>query len=262
MNRFIKCLEPRAVAAAIVLLVAMSGTAQAGEPPALLYGVEIEELEYRLANGDDLVAWDADAFVGSDIWKARWQSEAEYEIDARDFERLENQFVVQRLATDFFDVKAGVRFDTPEGENRSYAVVGLHGLAQQWFEDNLWGPETLELDGGTGPLGADLGITYLSAFVQADQVLYLIDVTNSGDEPSGAFELGIFADPGLPPVPPAVPDEAFIVAGLGPGEYVSVDLVVRAVPQDFWQSWVIADSAGALAEVNETNNTAGVTVAP
>ena len=134
MNRFIKCLEPRAVAAAIVLLVAMSGTAQAQEPPALLYGVEIEELEYRLANGDDLVAWDADAFVGSDIWKARWQSEAEYEIDARDFERLENQFVVQRLATDFFDVKAGVRFDTPEGENRSYAVVGLHGLAQQWFE--------------------------------------------------------------------------------------------------------------------------------
>lgn len=134
MNRIMKGLEPGAIVAAIALLVAVSGTAEAQEPPPLLYGVEIEELEYRLANGDDLIAWDADAFVGSDIWKARWQSEAEYEIDASAFERLENQFVVQRLATEFFDVKAGVRFDTPEGENRSYAVIGLHGLAQQWFE--------------------------------------------------------------------------------------------------------------------------------
>lgn len=134
MNRIMKGLEPGAIVAAIVLILAVSRAAEAQEPPPLLYGLEIEELEYRLANGDDLIAWDADAFVGSDIWKVRWQSEAEYEIDAGAFERLENQFVVQRLATDFFDVKAGVRFDTPEGENRSYAVIGLHGLAQQWFE--------------------------------------------------------------------------------------------------------------------------------
>ncbi len=135
MNRVMKGLEPRCeLRQRSLFLWRCRERQQAQEPPALLYGVEIEELEYRLANGDGLVAWDADAFVGSDIWKARWQSEAEYEIDARAFERLENQFVVQRLATDFFDVKAGVRFDTPEGENRSYAVVGLHGLAQQWFE--------------------------------------------------------------------------------------------------------------------------------
>ncbi len=134
MNRVMKRLKREPAATVILVLGVVAGTAQAQEPPPLLWGVEIEELEYRLSRGEDLIAWDADAFVGGDVWKARWQGEAEYEIDASAFERLENQFVVQRLATDFFDVKAGVRFDTPEGENRSYAVVGLHGLAQQWFE--------------------------------------------------------------------------------------------------------------------------------
>ncbi len=155
--------------------------------------------------------------------------------------------------------------DVALGEHQAYVLADSFGGVEEGSlgeGNNLWGPETMELTGDSGPLGPDLGITYLSAFVQADQVLYLIDVTNTGDEASGDFELGVFADPGLPPVPPAVPDESFLVSSLGPGEYVSVDLVVRATPEDFWQSWVIADSAGQLAEVNETNNTAGVTVSP
>ena len=34
----------------------------------------------------------------------------------------------------FFDAVGGIRVDTPEGPNRAHAVIGLHGLAQQWFE--------------------------------------------------------------------------------------------------------------------------------
>ncbi len=122
------------VVALFVASTALVSGAAAQEPPPLLYGVQIEEFEYRLGNGPDQLAWNADAFVGSDIWKLRWQSEAEYLLDDDDFERLENQLVVQRLATDFFDAKAGVRLDTPSGRDRLYGVVGLHGLAQQWIE--------------------------------------------------------------------------------------------------------------------------------
>jgi hypothetical protein len=50
--------------------------------------------------------------------------------------------------------------------------------------------------------------------------------------------------------------------GLEPGETASLDMLVRAVPETFWQSWVLVDSAGAVSESNEANNTAGVTVAP
>ena len=34
----------------------------------------------------------------------------------------------------FFDAKAGIRIDTPEGPDRTYAVLGVSGLAPQWFE--------------------------------------------------------------------------------------------------------------------------------
>jgi hypothetical protein len=130
--------------------------------------------------------------------------------------------------------------------------------------NNVWGPDEIDLDGSTGPAGPDLAVTYLSAFAQdaAGQVVYLLDVTNQGDVAAPAFEVGIFADPGLPPVPPASPDEAMTWPGLEPGETASLDMLVRAVPETFWQSWVLVDSAGAVSESNEANNTAGVTVAP
>lgn len=123
-----------AVFSALSALLCLSANALAQEPPPLIYSLQFEELEYRIGSGSNQLAWNADAFVGSDIWKLRWQSEAEYALDPDSFERLENQLIVQRMASEFFDVKAGVRFDTPEGHNRTYGVLGLHGLAPQWFE--------------------------------------------------------------------------------------------------------------------------------
>ena len=34
----------------------------------------------------------------------------------------------------FFDAKGGVRLDTPKGTDRWYGVLGISGLAPQWFE--------------------------------------------------------------------------------------------------------------------------------
>jgi copper resistance protein B len=66
-----------------------------------------------------------------------WRSEAEYAVDTDDFEVLENQFRLQTPISDFFDAVAGVRFDTPRGPDRMYGIVGVHGLAPQWFEVDL-----------------------------------------------------------------------------------------------------------------------------
>jgi len=123
-------------AAFLAALALPLGQAAAQETDFIFYGVSFEQLEFRegIDDSSDVFAWDGDAFVGNDEWKLRLVSEGEYETDEDVFEVLEHQLAVQRLATDFFDVKAGVRYDAPVGPNRWFAVVGLHGLAQQWFE--------------------------------------------------------------------------------------------------------------------------------
>lgn len=107
----------------------------ARKQPLTTWGVQFEEFEYRYSDDDEeLGVWDADAFYGTDELKLRWISKGEYSLEERAYESLENQLVGQIPISKFFDAKAGVRFDTPEGPDRTYAVLGVAGLAPQWFE--------------------------------------------------------------------------------------------------------------------------------
>ncbi|PHQ27337.1 copper resistance protein CopB [Marinobacter guineae] len=121
--------------------------------PLTSWGMQFEELEYRYSDDDEeLGVWSADFFYGTDDLKVRWLSKGEYAIEEQAYEGLENQFLGQVPISDFFDAKAGVRFDTPEGPDRTYAVLGVAGLAPQWFEvdANLYvsneGETSAELD--------------------------------------------------------------------------------------------------------------------
>ncbi|MBY6032291.1 copper resistance protein B [Marinobacter daepoensis] len=107
----------------------------ARKQPLTTWGIQFEELEYRYSDDDEEVGvWSADAFYGTDDLKFRWMSKGEYAIDEQAYEGLENQLVAQTPISAFFDAKAGMRFDTPEGPDRTYGVVGVTGLAPQWFE--------------------------------------------------------------------------------------------------------------------------------
>jgi copper resistance protein B len=99
------------------------------------YGLQLEEFEYRLGDEDeDIFAWDGDAYIGTDEFKVRLMSEGEYDTNATKFETLENRLVGQIPISDFFDAKAGIRLDTPKGRDRWYGILGVAGLAPQWFE--------------------------------------------------------------------------------------------------------------------------------
>jgi len=124
-----------AALAAMVMLVVFSQRSDAQEPQQLIYGLKFEQLEYRFGDQTDVTAWDGDLWVGTDEWKFRGTSEGEYAREGRSFETLEHQLFVQRMVSTFFDAKLGVRRDNPdEFASRTYGVVGVHGLAPQWFE--------------------------------------------------------------------------------------------------------------------------------
>lgn len=107
----------------------------ARKQPLTTWGVQFEQFEYRYSDDDEeLGVWNADAFYGTDELKLRWISKGEYSLEEQAYKTLENQLVGQIPISKFFDAKAGVRFDTPEGPDRTYAVLGVAGLAPQWFE--------------------------------------------------------------------------------------------------------------------------------
>ena len=118
------------------LALALGGLLLAGAAGAepLVWGVQVEQLELRAGDGDEIIAWDWDAMIGKDELRLVWRSEAEYATDQASFETLENQLRLARPVSDFFDAVAGIRFDTPEGPIRAHGVLGLQGLAPQWFE--------------------------------------------------------------------------------------------------------------------------------
>jgi copper resistance protein B len=121
---------------------ALAAPAFAQEDPAkktqtakTFWGVSAEKLEYRYSDSDEeLAAIEGEAFYGTDELKFRWLYSGEWEEAHNAWESLENQFVGQIPISDFWDAKAGVRVDTPEGPDRVYSVLGLTGLAPYWFE--------------------------------------------------------------------------------------------------------------------------------
>ena len=108
----------------------LSGAASA-EP--MIWGIQIDQLEYRLGESDFL-SWEGEALVGSDELKLFLGSEADFSTEEDAFETLESQLRIQTPISDFFDITGGVRIDTPEGPDRVYGMIGVRGLAPQWLE--------------------------------------------------------------------------------------------------------------------------------
>lgn len=94
--------------------------------------VMADRLEGQFGGGDR-IAWDAMGWIGGDLNKLWLKSEGEYLTGPGEFEGAEAQALWSRAITPYFDFQAGVR-QTLEPVSRTDAVIGVQGLAPQWFE--------------------------------------------------------------------------------------------------------------------------------
>jgi copper resistance protein B len=91
----------------------------------ILSFIQADRLEYRQEPGDWL--WDLQGWVGKDLHKFWWKTEGERGD-------TELQLLYSRAVAPFFDLQIGLRQDVDPGPQRSFATIGLQGLAPQWFE--------------------------------------------------------------------------------------------------------------------------------
>lgn len=101
---------------------------------------------------DDVLAWDAHAWIGTDRNRALLRAEGEREDGSTTENRLELLWL--RPVSAYWDLVAGVRMDTEPESTRNFVGIGMQGLAPQWIEveATVWAGEsgqtaaTLKLD--------------------------------------------------------------------------------------------------------------------
>ena len=112
--------------------------------------VRVDRLEASDADG---LAWEASAWVGND-WNRLWlRSEGEREHGATHAADLE--LLYGRPVARWWDLLAGVRHDFQPGPSRTWAAVGIAGLAPQWFE-----VQATAYLGESGALAAEAEVEY------------------------------------------------------------------------------------------------------
>lgn len=93
-----------------------------------------DRFEYQSNDGEPVILLDGQGWWGTDENRLWIKTEAEYSPDEDTFEELELQALWARPLSRYFNLQAGLRHDFEPGPSRSYAVVGVQGLAPYWFE--------------------------------------------------------------------------------------------------------------------------------
>ena len=89
--------------------------------------------EYQVRAGRDGFRWDGEGWFGGDINRLVVKSEGAGGF-GEGIDHAEIQALYSRAIGPYFDLRAGVRQDFKPHPSRTYATIGIEGLAPYWFE--------------------------------------------------------------------------------------------------------------------------------
>lgn len=97
-----------------------------------------DRFEWRSGEGTPAGLFEGQGWYGGDMSRLWVKVDAEYSFDAEpgaeELESAEIQALYSRPVSAYFDLQVGLRRDLEPAPSRTLAVVGLQGLAPQWFE--------------------------------------------------------------------------------------------------------------------------------
>jgi copper resistance protein B len=98
----------------------------------------LDQLEYRLGQGDDQFRWDAEGWYGGDFNRFWFKTEGEQTVQGPSAGRAEIHGYYSRLIAPFWDAQIGLRYDQlwePGNDpSRFFAAIGVQGFAPYRFE--------------------------------------------------------------------------------------------------------------------------------
>jgi copper resistance protein B len=111
--------------AQMTAMMQMDDTARTGT-------VLIDQLEWRNTGAGNALAWDATGWYGGDTDKVWLRSEGERVAGATQNARAD--LLWDHIVARWWSVQAGGREDFGRGPPRSWAAIGIQGLAPYWFD--------------------------------------------------------------------------------------------------------------------------------
>lgn len=96
------------------------------------YYVLVDEFEWRSGGDRATVTWDTKGWIGRDVNRFWFRTEGEGKEGRPRAANVHALF--GRAISPWWHAVAGVRQDVRPGPAQTWAAVGLHGLAPQWFE--------------------------------------------------------------------------------------------------------------------------------
>ncbi|GMW06526.1 MAG: hypothetical protein AMXMBFR8_13230 [Nevskiales bacterium] len=112
-----------------------------------------EQFEWQARSGDNALKWDAVGWAGYSMNRLWLRTEGERPSGASG--EAQTELLYGRPVSAWWDLVAGVRHDIGPGPSRSYAAIGMQGLAPQWFH-----VEATAYFGEGGQAGARLQTDY------------------------------------------------------------------------------------------------------
>lgn len=135
-----------ALAAGLVVAAGAASAQTAGADPNLAapFGQPVEDeriyvhglldqFEGRIGGGQSNFRWDGQAWAGTDTNRLWLKSEG-FVAPGGKVEDGIQQALYDRPISTYFDLQAGLRYDLDSGPSRSWAALGIQGLAPQFFD--------------------------------------------------------------------------------------------------------------------------------
>jgi copper resistance protein B len=92
--------------------------------------IAIDRLEWR--EGNDAIGWEGTAWYGGDYDKLMLKSEGDW-ID-NETTHTRTELLWDRVVSSWWSAQAGIRYDSGDGPSRTWAALGIEGLAPYWID--------------------------------------------------------------------------------------------------------------------------------